>query len=557
MKTDEAPAANQAKGGLVRDSFALMVLAAVTLACLCPFLGKAFHIDDPLFIWCGKHIVSEPGNFYNFALNWSGKTEPMAQVTQNPPLASYYLALVGVLLGWGEISLHVGFLLPALAAVWGTYLLAKRLCAHPLAAALVTVTAPVFLISSTNVMCDTMMLALWVWALVFWTAGLAADSAVKLCAGAALMAACGLTKYFGFALVPLALAYALMERRKFGRWLACLLIPIAIMALYELLTHKLYGRGSLFDAFNYSQNQGGGGDMVSKILTVLSFSGGSVIVLLPAVALFWGRRGFIGACVVAILLGAYFVARKMAGHASTLDSGSVRWPLVIQAALFATAGLVLIILATVDLLEQRSSESVLLFFWTTGTFAFVCVACWQVSGRYLLPMLPAAAILLVRRLEFRKLLQVGNQIGPLWAPLGFSLVIALMATWADTALANSMRTAAFSIQQQAGATAHTVWFEGHWGFQYYMEQQGAKPVDFWHMPFAAGDAVVLPKGNSRVYTPPKDGLEPWFEYEATTMTWLTTMNQSCGAGFYSDDWGPLPYAFGKVPPEKYVILKMK
>ncbi len=557
MKTDEAPAANQAGGGLVRDSFALVMLTVVTLACLCPFLGKAFHIDDPLFIWCGKHIVSEPGNFYHFDVNWSGKTEPMAQVTQNPPLTSYYLALVGVLLGWGEISLHVGFLLPALAAVWGTYLLAKRLCAHPLAAALVTVTAPVFLISSTNVMCDTMMLALWVWALVFWTGGVASDSAVELCFGAVLMAACGLTKYFGFALVPLALVYAVMERKKFGLWLAWLLIPIAIAALYELLTHKLYGRGSLFDAFNYSQNQGGGGDMVSKILTVLSFSGGSIIIMLPVVALFWGRRGFIGACVVAILLGAYFVARKTAGHVSTLDSGSVRWLLVIQAALFVTAGLVLIILATVDLLEQRSPESVLLFFWMAGTFAFVCVACWQVSGRYLLPMLPAAGILLARRLEFRKRLHAGNQIGPLWAPLGFSLAIGLMATWADTTLADSARTAAFSIQKQTGTTAHTVWFEGHWGFQYYMEQQGAKPIDFWHVPFAVGDAVVLPKGNSRVYTPPKDGLGPRFEYEATTMTWLTTMNLSCGAGFYSDDWGPLPYAFGRVPPENYVVLRMK
>jgi 4-amino-4-deoxy-L-arabinose transferase-like glycosyltransferase len=557
MKTDETPAAKAPGGGFARDTFALVVLTAVTLACLCPFLGKAFHIDDPLFIWCGKHIVSEPGNFYHFTVNWSGKTEPMAQVTQNPPLASYYLALVGMLLGWGEISLHVGFLLWALAAIWGTYLLARRFCAHPLAAALVTVTAPVFLVSGTSVMCDTMMLALWVWALVFWTGGLASDGALKLCLGAVLMAACGLTKYFGFALVPLALVYAVMERRKFGRWLACLLVPIAVMVLYELLTRKLYGRGSLFDAFNYAQNQGAGGDLVSKILTVLSFSGGSVIILLLAPPLLWGWRGFIGACVVAILLGAYFVARKMAGHVSTLDSGSVRWLLVIQAAIFATAGLVLIILATVDLLEQRSAESVLLFFWMAGTFAFVCVACWQVSARYLLPMLPAAAILLVRRLEFRQRLDTGKLIGPLRAPLGFSLIIALMVTWADASLADTARTAAFSIQQKAGATAHTVWFEGHWGFQYYMEKQGAKAVDFWHMPFAAGDAVVLPTDNSRVYKPPKDGLEPWFEYEGVTVKWLTTMNQSCGAGFYSDDWGPLPYAFGRVPPEKYVVLRMK
>jgi len=195
--------------------------------------------------------------------------------------------------------------------------------------------------------------------------------------------------------------------------------------------------------------------------------------------------------------------------------------------------------------------------WVTGTFAFACVACWQMSSRYLLPMLPAAAILLVRRLEFRKLLHGGNRVGLLLGPLAFSLVIALMAAGADFQLANSVRAAAFHIQKEAGATSHAIWFEGHWGFQYYMEQQGAKAVDFWHMPFVTSDAIVMPMGNSRVYAPPKDGLEHWFEYENESSKWLTTMNQTCGAGFYSDDWGPLPYAFCRVPPERYVILRMK
>src|SRR5579859_2458671 len=73
------------------DTFAFAVLTVVTLACLLPFLGKAFHIDDPLFIWCGRHIVSDPWNFYDFKVNWFGKEEAMSTAMQNPPLASYYL----------------------------------------------------------------------------------------------------------------------------------------------------------------------------------------------------------------------------------------------------------------------------------------------------------------------------------------------------------------------------------------------------------------------------------------------------------------------------------
>ena len=75
----------------------LLILAAVSLACLLPFVGKAFHIDDPLFIWCARHIQSDPFNFYGFNLNWYGRETSMAAVTQNPPLAAYYLALVGSL----------------------------------------------------------------------------------------------------------------------------------------------------------------------------------------------------------------------------------------------------------------------------------------------------------------------------------------------------------------------------------------------------------------------------------------------------------------------------
>src|SRR4051812_34039948 len=51
----------------VRSSIILTIL---TLVCLAPFLGKAFHIDDPLFIWAGKQIAQHPGNPYGFTVNW-------------------------------------------------------------------------------------------------------------------------------------------------------------------------------------------------------------------------------------------------------------------------------------------------------------------------------------------------------------------------------------------------------------------------------------------------------------------------------------------------------
>jgi hypothetical protein len=34
------------------------------------------------------------------------------------------------------------------------------------------------------------------------------------------------------------------------------------------------------------------------------------------------------------------------------------------------------------------------------------------------------------------------------------------------------------------------------------------------------------------------------------------MSQPLGAGFYASVWGPLPFAFGEVPPERYLIARL-
>jgi 4-amino-4-deoxy-L-arabinose transferase-like glycosyltransferase len=136
-----------------------LTLLLVVLAALAPFLAKPFNIDDPLFLWTARQIQSHPADPYGFMVNWYGTADPMWWVTDNPPLASYYLALAAGVLGWSEVALHFAFLLPAVAAILGTHRLARRFCSLPMLAALATLFTPVFLVSGTTVMCDVMMLA--------------------------------------------------------------------------------------------------------------------------------------------------------------------------------------------------------------------------------------------------------------------------------------------------------------------------------------------------------------------------------------------------------------
>jgi hypothetical protein len=37
----------------------------------------------------------------------------------------------------------------------------------------------------------------------------------------------------------------------------------------------------------------------------------------------------------------------------------------------------------------------------------------------------------------------------------------------------------------------------------------------------------------------------------STVPFVTIMNRKIGAGFYSDVWGPLPFALGPAPAEEY------
>jgi hypothetical protein len=42
--------------------------------------------------------------------------------------------------------------------------------------------------------------------------------------------------------------------------------------------------------------------------------------------------------------------------------------------------------------------------------------------------------------------------------------------------------------------------------------------------------------------------------EFQPLSFVSTMQGDVCAGFYSDVWGPLPFAFGPIPPERYRIF---
>src|SRR4029077_19056217 len=200
------------KNSVTRDAF-FATLAVI--AALAPFLNKAFHIDDPLFLWMAQQITQQPADPYGFSVNCYVSAKPIFSIMQNPPLNAYYIALAASFLCWRELDMHGAFLVPSVAAVLGTFFLAQRLSGSSLLGALLVLFTPVFLVSATTVMCDVWLLALWVWSVDCWLRGLEERHSYWLLLLASLLvAAAALTKYFGVSLVPLLAAYSVARERR-------------------------------------------------------------------------------------------------------------------------------------------------------------------------------------------------------------------------------------------------------------------------------------------------------------------------------------------------------
>jgi 4-amino-4-deoxy-L-arabinose transferase-like glycosyltransferase len=533
------------------DGYPRIFLAAATLLCLLPFIDKALHIDDPLFIWAGQHMQTRWWDPYGFDVNWYGWNMPMFEVTKNPPLASAYLALVMAIFGESEVWLHVAFLTPAVAAVLGTYAFAQRTTAFPFHAALALLATPVFLISSTTLMCDVLMLAFWIWAIVFWIRGIDTQRSSLLALAGLLAGFATLAKYFGIALVPLLFAYSLARNRgRDWRWLPWLLIPIAFAGSFEWATRAFYGHGLLSEAFGYTQENrivslGGFG---IKALAAISFTGGCCAIVLicgPSVVRFqrwvWA---ILGAGILTLLLWRFPLISNPSRQ-FTLGFAA-QWSLLLL------AGAAVLALSIVDVKRRRTAESWLLLLWVLGTFGF-CLCNWTINGRSILPMAPAVAILLLRRIEDQG--GIARSFG--WCA-GAGVALSLAVAFADYRLAGSARAAVKEIGQRVETLPKgTIWFQGHWGLQYYAQAQGWRPFESERSEPHSGDLIVLPVNNTNLQPISPERVERLFTAELAVAPWVTSMSRPLDAGFYSDQRGPLPFAFGVVPAEKYYILRFK
>ena len=236
----------------------------------------------------------------------------------------------------------------------------------------------------------------------------------------------------------------------------------------------------------------------------------------------------------------------------------IQWGFVLQLALCVTAGVYVFALAGCDFYRTRDADSLLLLLLVGGIFVFACFLNWTINARSLFPMVIAVSLLVVRQLDTLDL--KGPLIKYTAIPLLLGAFVSLSVGYADYTYAGTAREMASRIQAEERSPEQSLWFQGHWGFQYYMEQAGGTHMD-WR--FTRGQDVPKPvEGDTIVWWVAQYDTEfPKFYnmanrelVEIQASSWVSIMSKEEGAGFYWSHQGPLPYRFSSAGPQQFWIF---
>lgn len=533
-------------------------LFLLPIVLLLPFAGKPYQADDHVFIWVAEQIAKSPLDFFGFEVDYGVEKVPIYMVNHNPPAVSYWLALIGVLTNWNIVALHLGMSLFAGIAALGIFELARDFDLRAGMAAVLSILTPAFLITSSTLMTDTPLLACYVWAIVAWRRAFVNGSQRWLSIAAACATAAPLVKFFGITLVPLLFVDGLLRNSRPRFWWAWLLIPAAVFGVFQVYMYAWYGITSMSDAAGVAlaEKWRAGETAATRPFLALMFLGGCILPLAIPAAARAGLRpvGFAGVLAITLclpLMGGYSLLQLFIGE-NTPYTASI----LLHCAVFLFAGAIVLIAAARGLVELPRADTILFVLWIGGTLLFTVFLNHYISARTLLPVLPACAVLLL----------MGNREWP-----GLDKITcaagAILCGWlliADADVARHDWRVAQRAAERARAEDAALHYIAYWGFEYYLMQNGARPIAFTERQnfgdpvrpiMSLGDLLVVDAYAADIWSPVPMNFDLVETISEPYRAAATTFDAHAAAGFYSHRIGVLPYRIGSVAPEEFLLLR--
>ena len=409
----------------------LLIVVLFVLALRLPFLNQAIQGDDVDYLYAAEHAQIDPLHPTHARYAFLGQMVDM-RGHPHPPLNAWYLALLlAIFKDVREIPFHAAYILFSMLAALSALSLARRFSPRPLAATLLFLATPAFVINGNSLEADLPFAALWLLSIALFVAAVDGHSVRLLAWSALAMALTALAAYQAILLTPILLAYSWTRERKWRAcWITALSAPAALAAwqLFERLSSGALPASLLA---GYMQRYGLQA-LVPKLNSAAELTVRLALIVFPGLWLppLLSIPAAIGA--------AFYDANPLFWGSIAVGVGILIWCARHWR----------------DFLAQ----------WVLIYFAAALAIFYAGSARYLLPLALPIAILASRYAKRR------------WLDAGFAVGLALSVTLAVVNYQHWGAYRQFAREIRSDVESKRVWIKDEWGLRYYLEAEGALPL---------------------------------------------------------------------------------
>jgi len=405
----------------------LLIVALFVLALRLPFLNQAIQGDDVYYLAEAQHAQIEPLHPKHVEYAFMGRMVDM-RGQPHPPLNAWFLALLlATLKDISEIPFHAAYILFSLIAALSALALARRFSQHSLAATMLFLATPAFVINGNSLESDLPFAALWLLATALYVQAVDQRSFRLLAASSIAMGLAALAAYQAVFLVPILFIYG---RKWRAAAFATLTAPV-VLAAWQVFERLGTGAFPATVVAGYMQSYALQG-LTQKLKSAVALTGHLSWIVFPSV---WLPP----LAAIPVAIGAAFY------DPSPLFWGSI-----------AVGAGILVWCARNwrDFLAQ----------WVLIFFAGALVVFFAGSARYLLPIALPIAILATRKMDLR------------WiqAAIACELVLSLGLAVVNYQHWDGYRQFAQTLASEA--KTKRVWINGEWALRYYIESEGGLPL---------------------------------------------------------------------------------
>jgi 4-amino-4-deoxy-L-arabinose transferase-like glycosyltransferase len=550
---------------LKNNNFLLFIILGIVAVLIhLPFLGKAFHIDDTLFYYTAKQILTSPLDPYSFHVNWTGNTQKAYSFFSNPPGISYYIAFIIHVFGANEKVIHASYILFSLLSIFSMYFLAKRFTKFPFVSTLLLVFSPIYIIMAHTIMPDLPLVAFFLLSITLFIYGSDRKNMLLLILSGIAASIAILMRYNGLSLIPILLLYYLLHLNAEKKWhITIILVPAVTFIAWNFFTKMTYGNAHFLIHVmfqNYLKKIGLESAIVHLVPHFLYLGGGTIFTLFFFVpSLFKSRANkaifiVLGICTFAT---AFYLGKTLKYNYIHTFLASIFLFSILYFLLISLKDVAI----TLFLKKRMLADDIFLLLWIVGILVMHNSGIHS-AAKYMITAVPPLIILIMKN-EWWLKLKGTNQRVIICVILISTGAMGLVTAIADYEFANANRKITnYCVNNIKTGEDSNIWFLGHWGFQYYMEKKGFKPYEENSNEPKGGDFLVCSSlaWPQRMSDKLKSRLSLYDKVQYRGIIPIRIMHNQYGkhANFYSYSnygigYGILPFSISTFPIDEFKI----